>query len=199
MNAPLRHAARRFREARFGNWHDDCTARTVLYGGPRSRGNANVEVPAWEPPTEVDTVAKPARRRYRSGAEARVGRTGGRDQTPMTLARRPRERRVKLAAIGCGCASPRTRLSLEPPYQNIDQVLSIRRLEAVLTQHAHEVLPRKGAIVGADEHSRDGSLDVHRRRDREQARQLIEAFAVGKVVVRQCIERADLRIRFGHA
>src|SRR4029079_11119573 len=108
MNAPLRHAARRFREARFGNWHDDCTARTVLYGGPRSRGNAhvagaawgararvnaNVEVPAWEPPTEVDTVAKPARRRYRSGAEARVGRTGSRDQTPMTLARRPRERR----------------------------------------------------------------------------------------------------------
>src|SRR4029078_770627 len=106
MNAPLRHAARRFREARFGNWHDDCTARIVLYGGPRARGNAKVKAPAWEPRTELDTVAKPARRRYRSGAEARVGRTGSRDQTPMTLARRPRERRGTGGATGSRAQVP---------------------------------------------------------------------------------------------
>src|SRR5258705_13627025 len=88
---------------------------------------------------------------------------------------------------------------LQAADEDVDQVLAVGRLEAVLAKHAYELRLVDGLAVGADEDFGDGALHADGARGDEGARQLVEDLAVGDGMAAERVESADLRARFRHA
>jgi hypothetical protein len=87
------------------------------------------------------TVSKLRRSRYRSRAEARVGRTEQLDKTHSTAQAAAWREMAPENLRTFGLAVAGRRLGLETADEDVDQVLAVRRLDAMLAQHAHQVLP----------------------------------------------------------
>src|SRR5215469_4414816 len=83
--------------------------------------------------------------------------------------------------------------ALETTDQDVDEVVAVGRLDAVSAQSAQELRVRDRRVVRANQHSCDGSLNIHRSCGKKQARKRLQAFAIGKRVRRQRIERVNLR------
>jgi hypothetical protein len=79
--------------------------------------------------------------RYRSRAEARVGRTDPWDQTRSTAQAAARREAALENLQTFGLAIAGRLLGLEAADEDVDQVLAVRGLDAMLAQHAHQVQP----------------------------------------------------------
>src|SRR5258705_6152122 len=67
---------------------------------------------------------------------------------------------------------------LQAADEDVDEVLAVGRLEAVLAKHAHELRLVDGPAVGADEDFRGGAPHADWARRDESARQLVDDLAV---------------------
>src|SRR6185295_5659694 len=84
-------------------------------------------------------------------------------------------------------------LGLQAAEQDVDHVVAAVRLQPVLTQHADHFGLREQLIVGANEDARYRALHVGRLGDGEKARELGQRLAILEPLLRQRIERPNLR------